>query len=171
MKQKVLLVALVVSVGLNVGAFAMLLYRRSVEGAPEREPHPLAVALDLTEDQREMMRARRERMLDEMEPLRKQLHAKRGEVLALLKEPEVDAARRDRLFAEIANLQMRLELKVFEDMRETMRMLTPEQQERFLKHLDEGFRRKHEHFARGPVHGPGGHEFGHRIIPERSGGE
>ena len=168
MKQKILIIALVASVALNVGALATFAYRSAVKREAPGPPRPLARELGLTDEQRDTMRARREKTFDEMKPLRKQLHAKRGDVLALLKEPEVDAARRDRLFAEIARLQMQLELKAFENMCEMKRMLRPEQRERFVKHVEERFRHRREHFARGHAHGPGGHGFDHRTMRERS---
>jgi Spy/CpxP family protein refolding chaperone len=169
MKQKILIIALVASVALNVGAVATFVYRCSVKKEIGRPPRPLARTLDLTDEQRETMRARRERTFEEMEPLRRELRRKRGEVLALLKEPEVDAARREKLFAEIADLQMRLELRAFENMCEMKRMLRPEQQERFVKHVEERFRHRREHFARGHVRGPGGHGFDRKMMRERSG--
>jgi Spy/CpxP family protein refolding chaperone len=103
-----------------------------------------------------------------MEPMRRELHRKRGEVLELLKEPEVDVARRDQLFAEIADLQMRVELLTFENMYETKNMLRPEQQERFVAHVEERFRHKHGRFKRGPAPGPGGHRFERDMVRERS---
>ncbi|NIT36021.1 MAG: periplasmic heavy metal sensor [candidate division Zixibacteria bacterium] len=169
MKGKVLIIALVASVALNVGALATFLYRSAVKAEAPRRPHRLAHELELTDEQREAMRARRERTFEEMAPLRRELRRKRGEVLALLKEPEVDAARRDRLFAEIARLQMQLELKAFENMRETKRTLRPEQQERFLKHVEERFRHRREDFTRGRVRRPGGRGFERKTMRERSG--
>ncbi len=169
MKQKILIIALVVSVALNVGALATFAYRCAKRPEPPGPPCPLGQELDLTDEQRDKMRARREKAFEEMEPLRRELHAKRGEVLALLKEAEVDVARRDRLFAKIADLQMRLELLTFENMRETGDMLRPEQRERFVELVEERFRR-HEHFARGPGHGPPGHGFKRKMMRERSSG-
>lgn len=171
MKQKILIIALVASVALNVGALATFAYRSATMPKPPEPPGRLAEELGLTDEQRETMRARREKTFEEMKPLRRQLHAKRGEVLELLKEPEVDAARRDKLFAEIADLQMRLELRAFENMYETKRLLRPEQQERFVGHIEERFRHRRERFARGHVRGPGGHGFEHKMKRERSSGE
>jgi Spy/CpxP family protein refolding chaperone len=169
MKQKILIIALVVSVALNVGALATFVYRSATMPQPPRPPCPLALELDLTDEQRDKMRARREKTFEEMEPLRRELHVKRGEVLALLKEPEVDVAQRDRLFAEIADLQMKMELLTFENMNETGDMLRPEQRERFVELVEERFRRK-EHFERGPRHGAPGHGFKRKMMQERSSG-
>jgi Spy/CpxP family protein refolding chaperone len=154
MKQKILVIALVASVALNVGALVAFAYRCATRPEPPGPPRPLAGELELTDEQRDAMR---------------ELHRKRGEVLELLKESEVDVARRDRLFAEIADLQMRLELMTFENMRETKSMLPPEQQERFVAHVEERFRHKHERFPRGPAHGPRGRKSGPKMTRERSG--
>ncbi len=167
MKQKILIIALVVSVALNVGALATFAYRRATRPEPLRPPRPLARTLDLTAEQREAMRAQREKAFEEMEPLRKKLHAKRGEVLELLREPEVDAARRDKLFAEIADLQMQMELLTFNSMRETRELLRPEQRERFTGFVEERFRHRRDHFERGPGHGPPEHGIRHKATRER----
>ncbi|HUV87826.1 MAG TPA: Spy/CpxP family protein refolding chaperone [bacterium] len=169
MRQKILIIALVVSVALNVGALVTFAYRCATTPKPPEPPGRLAQELGLTDEQREMMREQREKSCREMEPLRREMDRKRGEVLALLKKPEVDVARRDQLFAEIADLQMRMELLTFENMCETKSMLRPEQQERFIAHVEERFQHQHEHFKRGPAHGPGGHKFEPRMMRERSG--
>lgn len=171
MKQKILIIALVVSVALNVGALVTLAYRSATRPEPPRTPCPLSQELDLTDEQRDAMRAQREKTFEEMEPLRREMHKKRGEVLALLKEKEVDVARRDRLFAEIAELQMQMEILTFNNMRATRELLRPEQRERFMGLVEERFRHRHEHFERGPGrHGPGGHGIRHKIMIERSNG-
>lgn len=171
MKQKILVIALVASVALNVGALVAFAYRCATRPEPPGPPRPLAGELELTDEQRDAMREQHDKACKEMEPLRRELHRKRGEVLELLKEAEVDVARRDRLFAEIADLQMRLELMTFENMCETKNMLPPEQQERFIAHVEERFRHRHERFTRGPANGPGGHKFERRMMRERSGDE
>lgn len=169
MRQKILIIALVVSVALNVGALAMFAYCRATTPKPPEPPGRLAEELGLTDEQREMMRGQREKSCREMEPLRREMDRKRSEVLALLEKPEVDVARRDQLFAEIAELQMRMELLAFENMRETGDILRPEQRERFLELVEERFRHKHERFPRGPAHGPRGRKFGPKTTRERSG--
>jgi Spy/CpxP family protein refolding chaperone len=169
MKQKILVIALVASVALNVGALVAFAYRCATRPEPPGPPRPLAGELELTDEQRDAMREQHDKACEEMEPLRRELHRKRGEVLELLKESEVDVARRDRLFAEIADLQMRLELMTFENMCETKSMLPPERQERFVAHVEERFRHKHERFPRGPAHGPRGRKSGPKMTRERSG--
>jgi Spy/CpxP family protein refolding chaperone len=171
MKQKVLVIALVASVALNVGALVAFAYRRATLPRPPEPPERMAEELGLTEEQRDAMREQHEKAVKEMEPLRRELHRKRGEVLELLKEPEVDAAKRDRLFAEIAALQMKLELSAFENMCQTKDILAPEQQERFISHVEERFRHRQEHFGRGPGRSPHGREFERGMMRERHGDE
>ena len=169
MRQTLLIIALDVSVALNVGALVTFAYRRATMPKPPEPPGRLAEELGLTDEQREMMRGQREKSCREMEPLRREMDRKRSEVLVLLEKPEVDVARRDQLFAEIAELQMRMELLAFENMRETRDILRPEQRERFLELVEERFRHKHERFPRGPAHGPRGPNFGPKMTRERSG--
>jgi len=171
MKQKVLVIALVVSLALNVGAIVAFAYRRATMPRLPEPPERMAEELGLTDEQREAMRAQHEKAFKEMEPLRRDLHSKRGEVLALLKESEVEVAKRDRLFAEIADLQTRLELAAFENMYETKNMLPPEQRERFVAHVEERFRAHREHFERGRPPRPGGPKFERKITRERNGEE
>ena len=171
MKQKILVIALVASVALNVGALAAFAYRRATAPRMPAPPDRMARELGLTDEQRDAMRERHDKACKEMEPLRRELDRKRGEVLGLLKESEVDVAKRERLFAEIADLQMRLELSTFENMYETKNMLPPEQRERFIAHVEERFRHRHDRFKRGPVHGPGGHKSEPGMMRGRSGDE
>jgi len=171
MKQKVLVIALVASAALNVGALAAFAYRRATAPEMPAPPDRMARELGLTDEQRDAMRERHEKACKEMEPLRRELHRKRGEVLELLKQPEVDVAQRDRLFAEIADLQMQLELSAFDNMCETKNMLPPEQRERFLAHVEERFRYRHEHFGRGPGRSPHDHKSERGMMRERKSDE
>lgn len=136
----ILAVALAVSVGLNLGvigmfAFARLRARRHVE-----EPGPPMIReLRLSLEQREILgRARRE-LAEEMIPLRLQMEEKRAEALELLAEPELDSARRDVLFNQIASLQARMEKLVFDKLFETKTVLRPEQQELLLHMMEREF--------------------------------
>jgi Spy/CpxP family protein refolding chaperone len=171
MKQKVLVIALVASVALNVGALVTFAYRRATCPKPPEPPDRMAEELGLTDEQRDAMREQHRKAIEEMEPLRRELHRKRGEVLELLKESEVDVAKRDRLFAEIADLQMRMELAAFENMYETKNMLPPEQRERFVAHVEERFRERRDHFEHGPARAPRGHKFERERMRERHGDE
>ncbi len=170
MKQKILIIALVISAALNVGALATYVYRRATAPKMPEPPGRFAEELGLTDEQHEMMRAQREKSFKEMEPLRREMDRKRSEVLALLKEPKFDVARRDRLFAEIADLQMRMELITFNNMLETRDMLRPEQRERFVDMVEERFRYRHEHFGPGPGRDHFEHGTRHKMMPERSSG-
>jgi Spy/CpxP family protein refolding chaperone len=173
MKQKILLIALIVSVALNLGAVGMFVIR----GCAEREfgpgPHMLGEKLDLTREQRNLMRENRDEMKKQTEPIMDELGAKRSELIELLKEPELNTARRDELFKEITQLQVQLEILVFDHMYETARILTPEQREVFFEHLE-------GKFGPGPflhggpgVHGhhggPHGAPHGHEGKPGRYG--
>ena len=170
MKQKILLIALIVSVALNLGAVGMFVIR----GCAEREfgpgPHMLGEELDLTREQRNLMRENRDEMKKQAEPIMGELSAKRSELIELLKESELDTAKRDELFKEIAELQVQLEILVFDHMYETARILTPEQREVFFEHLEGKFGPGPGPFLHG---GPGvhGHHGGPHGGPHGHGGE
>lgn len=160
MKQKIILIALVVSVALNLGAVGMFFIR----GCAEREfgpgPRMLGEELNLTREQRNLMRENRDEMKKQTEPIVRELGAKRSELIELLKEPELDTAKRDELFKEIAQLQVQLEILVFDHMYETAQILTPEQRDVFFEHLEGKFGHGPGPLLRG---GPGVH--GHRGGP------
>jgi Spy/CpxP family protein refolding chaperone len=176
-KYKILFIALIVSVALNLGAVGMFFIRGCAEREFGPEPHILGEKLDLTPEQRDLMRKNRDEMKEQAEPLRSELDEKRSEVIELMKEPEVDTAKRDELFGEITSLQVQLETLVFDHMHETVQELTPEQREIFFEHLEGKFgpgpgpfERKHPHLRghRGGEHGtPYGHEgeLGHHGPP------
>jgi Spy/CpxP family protein refolding chaperone len=160
MKDKILIgvvIALVISVALNLGTVGTVIFLTVTKTEIHRTSGEFPERLELTPEQKETLKAKREEMKKNAEPVRRELDEKRSAVIELMKEPELDAAKRDELFNEIAELQAQLEILVFDHMYETAQELTPEQREVFFEHLEGKFGP-----GRGPsLHGPP-HIHGHR---------
>jgi len=200
MKDKILiglLVALVLSLALNVGTVGTFIYLTVAKTRAHIPPEGLGEKLELTPEQKEEFKEKREEMKKRAEPIRRELDEKRSEVIELMKEPELDTAKRDELFKEIAELQVQLEILVFDHIRETAQELTPDQREIFFEQLEYEFhpgggpgkhgrpkddmrwRKKFKHGAPpghesgfgppGPAPGHEGEPFAPPEIPEREG--
>lgn len=143
---KILVVVLIVSVVINLAAVLTFGFYWWNEGSPKRDVSQRGMAegpdwrasrlghrLNLTDEQIKAMDAGREEMRSKTSSLQRKLSEKRKELTALLREPELDRARADALFKEIATLQTELEVLAFEKLREVSKILTPEQREQFLE--------------------------------------
>ncbi|MCP4230468.1 MAG: periplasmic heavy metal sensor [bacterium] len=152
MRDKVILIVMIVSLAFNLGVLAMFVFK--VFSHPRPEPpidEVMKHRLELTREQEEEISEIREDMQRELQPLHKKMNKKRKEALRLLEEPELDTEKRDKLFAEIADLQMQIEIAMFDHFYEIKGELTPEQQEMFLDTIKTKFDPKG-----GPMHnGPG----------------
>ncbi|MBD3285201.1 periplasmic heavy metal sensor [candidate division WOR-3 bacterium] len=149
MKQKttiiVLSIILAASVGLNLGGIGMFaLMRMRARRYAEEPGRPLVKKLELSENQRVALKNAREELGEATKPLREEMRKKRGKMLDLLMKDELDSARRDSLFTEIADLQTEMELIVFNKLFETKSVLDPEQQKLLIDMVTQEFR-----------HGPG----------------
>jgi len=143
-KQKILILALIVSVGINVGALVTFGYH--AWRGKRAEPNDLSVKdkdsdllrdrLALTREQIEQMRAAQERIFTQTKPLKLRLYARRKDLLDLLKQSELDQARLDTIIGDIASMQAELELQVVKDIQRLKAMLNADQQEMFLRPLE-----------------------------------
>lgn len=136
MVKKILVIALIVSVGINLGVLSIFLFHLWNGHEMEHPMHKIMEQMKLTPEQKELMKEERESFEQKTEPIKDELAGKRSEVLNLLKEAEVNTDQRDRLFSETAQLQAELEMMVFEHLGQVKQILTPEQQEIFFQHLE-----------------------------------
>ncbi|MBN2380173.1 periplasmic heavy metal sensor [candidate division WOR-3 bacterium] len=170
MKQKtvviVLSILLAASVGLNLGGIGMfaLMRLRARSHIVETGP-PFMGQLNLSEDQRESLKKARDELREAAVPLRDQMVNKRRAVIELLMDEELDSVKRDSLFADIARLQTKMELIVFDKLFETKAVLNPEQQELLLRMITEEFHHKPGPGMPGPLDGHPGPARG--IIKKR----
>jgi len=144
MKAKLLVIALTVSAAINLLVLGMVIHSvwLGKEIGPPAPGPRLEKLLNLSREQRERIQAMREAMAMETEPIRGELDAKRLEIMKLLKAPEVDKIKGERFMAEIANLQLQLELKQIQNAIAIRNMLTPEQQKLFFRLMEEEFQRR-----------------------------
>lgn len=144
MKQKtviiILAIALAVSVGLNLGGIGMFTLARIRARSHVQEPgQSLVYKLRLSAEQREALGNARRELAGEVRPLREEMEVRRRAAMELLSQPELDSARRDELFGEIAQLQARMEKLVFDKLFETKSVLRPQQQELLLRMVEREF--------------------------------
>lgn len=140
MKPRGLIVILVISLALNLGAllaFGYLLLRK--QPAASGEENLESCCYGLSKEEFEEISTLEKRMLERNEPLKEQLSSKRRELLLLLREPGLDTAKRDSILRQIVELQVRLELSSFDYLRELKATLPPENQEKLIKLVEECF--------------------------------
>ncbi len=141
MKDKVILIIMIVSLAFNLGVLAMFGtfivrgYLFHHQGPPIEED--MKRRLDLTPEQEKELKEIRGEMHDEIKPLREEMEKKRREAFNLLQEPELNTEKRDRLFAEIGGLQVQIEMAMFNHLHRIKGELTLEQQEIFLDTMEE----------------------------------
>lgn len=137
MKLRALVVALILSVGINIGILAGSLYRRWTERLAAGsgcviERSYLNRRLNLTREQLAVVAAMRDSMYQRTAPLRSELCARRMDLLQYMQESDPDSVRLDSLTREIASLQARLESQVVRNARQIGATLKPEQQKLLL---------------------------------------
>jgi Spy/CpxP family protein refolding chaperone len=159
MKTKALVIALIVSIGINVGVIGTVAYRL-IEGRQFRSHlheqlwrhSPLRRDLKLTDEQLDEMDRMREEMREKIRPLREELGDKRRELIDLLRADEPDRSKLDTLAGEISDLQSELGLSIFDHLLEMREILSEEQREKILELFE-----RELHPADG-FPGPFGHE-------------
>jgi|GEM_PF-5595360 len=167
----VLSIVLAASVGLNLGGIGMMaLVRMRARRHLEEPGQPLVRRLKLTEDQRDDLRIARKELGKATGPLREEMGNKRREIVELLMADQLDSARRDSLFTEIARLQTEMELLVFDKLFEAKTVLNPEQQEHLLQMIQKEFHHMPGPLMQGPHNGhPGpGRTIDKKCNQERS---
>jgi Spy/CpxP family protein refolding chaperone len=137
MRIRVLVVALILSVGTNIGILVGSLYRRQAERPTIQsgclmERSYLNRRLNLTREQLAEVSAMRDSMYQRGIPLRRELCDRRMELLRLMQESNPDSVKLDSLTRELASLQARLELQVLRNARQISAALKPEQRRLFV---------------------------------------
>lgn len=142
MDKKVLAVMLIISVAINLATVFTLGYfwwtgHTSRANVPvQRHPLPewqhtrMVRELGLSGQQMEEMRRANEEMRKAMQPLREELFRKRQELMSLLRSEDIERDRTDKLITEIAELQARHEVQLFDHLVNMRSILTPEQRQR-----------------------------------------
>lgn len=138
MKDKVILIVMIVSLAFNLGVLTMfvlkVIFHPRLEQPIEKV---MKQRLDLTREQEEKFKEIWDETHDEIKPLREEMEKKRREAFNLLQEPEMDIEKRDQLFTESAELQIQIEMLMFNHIHSMKDELTPEQQEIFMETMEE----------------------------------
>jgi len=134
MKNKLLILALCLSVGLNLGILAGIIYHRR-----QLLPRPFYSALGLSSTQKERMKDLETTYRRKVKPLHQQIRLKREELVDLLKESEPKTEKIKQKITEISSLECELEKSTMEHLLGMRALLTPEQQEKMFSLLSHRF--------------------------------
>ena len=147
MKTRILIIALVVSMGFNLGM--ILTIGLNIRGI--RRPgcgwHQSTIReqFDLTLEQIDILEEKRNEMQEKLLPIKKELLEKRRELLILQKGETLDEDRLDSLLSEIVHLQYNLEKTVVVHMNDVKGVLNEEQRVQFYCHLERGLCPRENH--------------------------
>jgi Spy/CpxP family protein refolding chaperone len=146
MKNKILTVILILSLGLNLGVLVTFsrhwLNRREFNKGPGESSwfkRKMQKELKLTDAQVALMEQDRKNVDQEIRSIRGELKRKRAELFTLLEANPVDSAKVDKLIDAISLLQARIEKTVVNHLATMKKNLTPEQQQRFKAMMPKGF--------------------------------
>jgi len=146
MKNKVLAIILVLSLGLNLGILATFsrhwLSKREFRKGPGENnwlKRKMQKELNLTDAQVAFMEQDRKNIDQEIKSIRKELRKKRVELFTMLDAEPVDRAKVDKLIDTISSLQAKIEKTVVGHLVTMKKNLTPEQQQKFKAIMPKGF--------------------------------
>jgi len=144
MKSKGLLIALIVSLGINLGAVGTFAYYSIRKANPkymwkkwekkydetwEKVADSLQITPELTAELRVEMKAE----FDKTKLISAQLKVNRDSLLELIKQPQLDTARLLELLTHEAELQAEIGFNMFANLYETKLMLPDDKQELFIE--------------------------------------
>lgn len=137
MKSRILVIVLVISLALNIGALVTFGYfLLHEEPAVRQEKGFKTCCQGLSKEEFEKIASLEKVMQERNKPLKEQMSRKRQELLSLLREPALDTAKRDSILKQMAELQVSLELSSFDYLRELKATLPPENQEMLLEFVE-----------------------------------
>jgi Spy/CpxP family protein refolding chaperone len=144
MKERTLIYLVIVLVVINVAALSTIIYQRfsspfwgAVRPRPAMGIEPgMLKGLRLTADQREAMKASRDRLDSLTAPLQAEIHKRRRELLAEMDGDRPDTALIGRLVTDIGALQVEIEKAMIHTLLHDGRELRPEQRRVFLRLIE-----------------------------------
>ena len=172
MKERLLILALIFSLGLNIGILGSVGYnwlkgkckeRHSIE-AGHSPMRVLAKELNLSESQAKEMEALRKSLEPKMEKIREELREKKVQLVNLLKESEPDLEKINIQLSEIESLQTELQKLVIRHLLQEKNILTPEQQDKFFSIISKRLFHEERHQGEGLL--PGTKEGKHECKDE-----
>lgn len=153
MNKKILIIALIISVAINLAAIGTFGYFRWVgqgrfsrirssippwiaKGFDWNKSH-LKNKLGLNEEQIEKLNTEQEAMRIKTLPYMKELFDMRNELMSMMKDDKPDSVRADSIFKEIVSVQIALETHVFNNMQKMRDIFTSEQRQILMKLFEE----------------------------------
>jgi Spy/CpxP family protein refolding chaperone len=137
MKNRILIVVLIISLGVNLGLIMTFVFRIGETKTYECGWHHPALRqkLHLTPEQIKILENKRADMQKRMIPMQEELKRKRLELLALQKSENLDIAKLDSLLAVMSRLQYEIERAVFLHMNEVKGIFSKDQQVQFFEQV------------------------------------
>ncbi len=143
MKSKGLLIALIISLGVNLGAVGTFTYYAIRKANPklmwkewekkdDKTWQRLGEKLELTSEETEKIREQFRYGFKETRPLNMEFKPHRDSLIELMKQPELDTARLRELLAREEQMQSKVNLLLFSNLYKTKEMLPDEKQEEFI---------------------------------------
>jgi hypothetical protein len=142
-KNRIWIVLLVVSLGVNIGfllhwAWPKITAGRSAAAFSGWHAGPMKQHLGLSSDQARHMESERRQVLAQARPLQDALRQKRRELFMLLKKPDVAAADLDVVLSEISRLQTGLEKMFILHSLKARGIFSPAQLRKYEDYLERG---------------------------------
>jgi Spy/CpxP family protein refolding chaperone len=157
MKRKLIILGAILLIAINVSVLATIGYRwkcgqsgEMCQGCPPGEY--LRQQLSLSDSQKQRMEALRKEFDEKSLKIRETLNYKRNELVELLSLSQTDSYKIDNLAKEIGMAQTELEKEVVNHLLQEKKILTPEQQKRFLDLIQK--RLTHQEKCEGAIFSP-----------------
>ena len=143
MKNRIWIILLVVSLGVNIGfllhwAWPRIAAGRTAAAFSGWHAGPMRQHLGLSSDQARRMESDRRQVLAQAKPLQDALRQKRRELFMLLKKPDVAAADLDAVLGEISRLQTGLEKMFILHSLKARSVFSPAQLRKYEDYLERG---------------------------------
>lgn len=139
MKNRVWIVLLVISLGVNIGFLSHWLWPRNGHGRTAGwHVSPLKHGLGLSSEQAQQLEKERQQVVAQAQPLQDELRGKRRELFVLLKKQTVSNAELDPILGEISRLQTAIEKMFILHSLKVRGYFSPDQMHKFENYLEQG---------------------------------
>jgi hypothetical protein len=139
MKNRLWIVLLVISVGVNIGFLGHWLWPRSMHGRTTGwHTSSIRYGLGLSAEQARQLESERRQVMAQAKPLQDELRRKRLELFVLLKQQTVSDAELDSIMGEISRLQTGIEKMFILHSLKVRGYFSPQQMHKFEGYLQRG---------------------------------
>ena len=143
MKNKLFVLAFILSVAVNVGVIVTLGYHKVVSS---KTPPAYCInnhkmtwcsELELSEDQKKVICAQQKELKAKIEGVRKEIYRCKSELVNLLSEPQPDKTKIQSKITEVSSFQAQIQGIVIDNLIRHKEILTPVQQKKMLSLVSE----------------------------------